>query len=281
MGIYAQPNSWQCGPFALKHALLALGRFVHEDELTRLAGTTEDGTDERELAHAAKRFGYELLTVRKRRARSAARALRAWLGRGMPVLACVDQWDHWVTVVAAEGDEAVMFDSYYDTPLRVEPVARLLGRLAYRAPRGRTLTAVWPLALYDLHPVVPRRPVAAQLRLTPLRARHLLELEHGSLVLALDQYAERLLAAAAGAGGEPLDTFLLAHRAAILNGADPSAGARELERLVFVAGLYGLRVPAERREETVQRVARLVAQRAPVVPAAPGTPPPALAEAVA
>ena len=27
-GFYPQPNEWTCGPFALKHALLALGRMV-------------------------------------------------------------------------------------------------------------------------------------------------------------------------------------------------------------------------------------------------------------
>ena len=29
-GFYPQPNEWTCGPFALKHALLALGRMVEQ-----------------------------------------------------------------------------------------------------------------------------------------------------------------------------------------------------------------------------------------------------------
>ena len=45
MGIYPQPNTWQCGPFALKHALLTLGIVEHERKLTRVSGANEDGAD--------------------------------------------------------------------------------------------------------------------------------------------------------------------------------------------------------------------------------------------
>ncbi len=54
MGINPQPNKWQCGPFALKHALMMLGRIVGEKELSRKAGTHWcAGTDEIKLARGS------------------------------------------------------------------------------------------------------------------------------------------------------------------------------------------------------------------------------------
>ena len=54
-GFYPQPNEWTCGPFALKHALLALGRMV---DVTQIASTARthwwSGTNEIQLARAAR-----------------------------------------------------------------------------------------------------------------------------------------------------------------------------------------------------------------------------------
>ena len=38
-GFYPQPNEWTCGPFALKHALLALGRMVDVNQISATART--------------------------------------------------------------------------------------------------------------------------------------------------------------------------------------------------------------------------------------------------
>jgi ABC-type bacteriocin/lantibiotic exporter with double-glycine peptidase domain len=59
MAIYPQPNDWECGPYALKYALIVLGISGDEREIARIAGTDEHGTDEAELARAAKRYGCE------------------------------------------------------------------------------------------------------------------------------------------------------------------------------------------------------------------------------
>ena len=119
MAIYAQPNSWTCGPFALKHGLLALGVFAREDALASAAGSTEQyGTDEPGLRRAARLHGAELRTERWTNAHAAHRAAVAWLDRWVPVLLCLDQWEHWVTAVAADAEHVILFDSKYDAPLR-------------------------------------------------------------------------------------------------------------------------------------------------------------------
>jgi ABC-type bacteriocin/lantibiotic exporter with double-glycine peptidase domain len=122
MAIYGQPNAWTCGPFALKHALLAHGVFTPAEELARAAGSTEEGgTDERQLQRAARTHRVDVLVVREQTAGDARRNLDTWLKRGIPVLLCVDEWEHWLTAVAADGEHVVVFDSKYDTPLRLEP----------------------------------------------------------------------------------------------------------------------------------------------------------------
>ncbi|UCC74395.1 MAG: hypothetical protein JSV86_07515, partial [Gemmatimonadota bacterium] len=86
MGIYKQPNRWQCGPFALKHALLVHGILVPEWEISRVAGTNQYGTDEVKLAKAARRYDCDLTTIRKLRPERARRLLVDYLRRGIPCL---------------------------------------------------------------------------------------------------------------------------------------------------------------------------------------------------
>ena len=66
MGIYPQPNLWQCGPFALKHALVVLGVLQDERSITRIAGSHWwYGTDELQLGRAARRYDCDLLMIRR------------------------------------------------------------------------------------------------------------------------------------------------------------------------------------------------------------------------
>ncbi|MCW9095494.1 MAG: hypothetical protein OQJ74_06610 [Ignavibacteriaceae bacterium] len=40
MSFYPQPNKYQCGPFALKYALVMLGIFASEKSIAKRAGST-------------------------------------------------------------------------------------------------------------------------------------------------------------------------------------------------------------------------------------------------
>ncbi len=54
MSFYPQPHRYQCGPFALKYALVMLGRFESEKSIAKKAGSNWwYGTDEIGLARAA------------------------------------------------------------------------------------------------------------------------------------------------------------------------------------------------------------------------------------
>jgi hypothetical protein len=112
MGLYPQPNKWQCGPFALKYALIMLGRIVDENRISHIAGTHWwTGTDEIKLARAAKVCDCEMKVIRRKDSLRAKRELVRSLKKGYPALLCVDGWNHWITVVGMERDKFISIDS--------------------------------------------------------------------------------------------------------------------------------------------------------------------------
>ena len=107
MGFRAQRNLWQCGPYALKHALIMLGVLVDERKITKIAGSNGAGTDERSLARAARRFNCDLKEIRLEKPDDARRELTTSLREGIPCLLCVHQWKHWVAVVKEEKGNSI------------------------------------------------------------------------------------------------------------------------------------------------------------------------------
>jgi hypothetical protein len=248
MAVYGQPNQWQCGPFALKHALLVQGVRTHEDELARLAGSSEQhGTDETQLAGAAERFGGRLRITRHRSVGAARQTLTASL-RDAPVLLCFDQWEHWVTAVGADQDRVVLLDSHYDTVLRVEPWDSVLHRTAYVKP-WRMGFAAW--TLYDLHAViVPTR--RRYVRFTPKTADRLSA--GGRVLTAWDEHLETLAALSDAAATRPLAAALEAARPAVVARAGENGTLDRLGELVRVAEAFELRarpLDADRLAETL------------------------------
>ena len=268
MALYGQPNSWTCGPFALKHALLAFGVFAREDELASAAGSTERlGTDERGLRRAARLHGAELRVVREMRPQPARETLGAWLDTGIPVLLCLDQWDHWVTAVGADADQVVVFDSKYDAPLRSEPWEGVLDRLACRRSQ---LGGLWTRTLYDLHPILPRHRPRLRLALSLERARHLARAENARLASRWDEYARALAPFALSPGeqlelGTDLERFLVEQRGAIADSVAARTGSAMgdtalhiVDGLAFVAGMYRALLVPEVQPVAVMRLAEVV-----------------------
>jgi hypothetical protein len=270
MGIYSQPNSYECGPFALKHALLVLGVFADERRLARLAGTSLGGTDEEQLAHAAERFRCDLPMVRRTDAESARRTLAAELDRGNPTLICVDQWEHWLTVVSEDGGRYVLFDSAKDAVVRVVGWDELERMWVYRDPAANGSAG----RIYDLHPVIPRFQPSARAAISVRQAEALLADASRDLARDWSSFARELIDLADGSRGDEdlfavrLDRLLVEERGGLVRnvgGSDPLrrlAASRALERLAFVADAYDLRVLLDRRPRVVRDVADLLARHA-------------------
>ena len=187
MGLYPQPNQWQCGPFALKHALIMLGRIVNENELSRLAGTHWwNGTDDIKLGKAAKGYRCEMKFVRRTSGLRAKRELLLNLKRGYPSLLCVDEWNHWITIVGAERGKFITIDSRQAPVIRIDTWRELKRRWAYHEADPDDPTQI--KTLYDLHPVIPRFRVRSKARFSLKRARYLRRPENRGFATYWDEY---------------------------------------------------------------------------------------------
>jgi hypothetical protein len=192
MGLYPQPNNWTCGPFALKHALIMLGRVVDEKRISRIAGTHWwSGTDEIKLARAARRYDCSLKLIRRKNSLRAKRELLLALKRGHPCLLCVDEWNHWITVVGAEKGKFIYIDSRKQPVVRIEEWRALKRRWIYKERDDDDPTLVEHL--YDLHPVIPLFRAKSKARFSLKQARYLRRPENRAFASHWDEYFNDLI----------------------------------------------------------------------------------------
>jgi hypothetical protein len=192
MALYPQPNNWSCGPFALKHALIMLGKFVDEKRAARIAGTHWwSGTDEIKLARAARAYDCRMPGIRETNPLHARRELLYALKRGYPALLCVDNWGHWITVVGAEKGRFIYMDSRKAPVVRYDSWRALKKRWAYHEKYKQD--EFYGQTLYDLHPVVPKFRVRSRARFTLNAAKYLRRPENKTFAIYWDEYFGDLL----------------------------------------------------------------------------------------
>ncbi|HEU5057636.1 MAG TPA: hypothetical protein VFU21_13975 [Kofleriaceae bacterium] len=268
MGFYPQPNDYVCGPFALKHALVTLGRLVDEDKIATIAKTHWwSGTDEIKLARAARAFDCDLPILRTRDSRRARRMLLEHLRRRIPVLLCVDDWSHWITAVRYEGSRFVVIDSNLDPVLNLLSWAQLDKRWAYL---DHEYDENDPPTIYDLHPVRPRFRVTVKADLSIARLRYLRRPENRLLSLHWNEYLEDLLEicrprSALQENPLSMGEFLRRNQELILSRVTYWHGEVDRERVAkllgnfrFVAETYGLVIPKNLTRRAVADMAILV-----------------------
>lgn len=259
MGIYPQTSNWTCGPFALKHALLALGKFVNEHEVSAEAHPEWwAGTDEVRLRHAASEFGCKLPLIRRRDPEEARKALVRYLQRGIPALLCVDKWEHWVAAVGVEGNRFVILDSMKAPVANVLPWSTVRRRWRYDRKEDGSDQVV---PSFDLYPVIPSGRVWARARFSVERARYLRR--HRELAENWYGYGADLMALCRTPSGRrkrglSAAEFLRRHRGVLISEVAAWHGGvtrRDVERVLrhmgFVAEVYGLVVPEEDERRTL------------------------------
>jgi hypothetical protein len=262
-GFYPQPNDWVCGPFALKHGLWLLGIRADEGDIAKAAGTDATGTDEAELARAALNYACELQTVRRHDPVSAARDLESYLQRGVPVLLCIEQWDHWVVAACEDDGIFVVVDSRTPALFRLVPWELLQKLLVYHeGSRGRHL--------YDLHPLVARHPVTRIPALTLDRARFLREWDNRHVVRDWYGFLADVLEAFGDAreSGVAPGVFFGRYEPALLDAVTPTneTGQRtEARRILgamrFVADTYGWTAPPDMHHDLRERFEAVLRRR--------------------
>ncbi len=132
MSFYPQPYKYQCGPFALKYALVMLGRFENEREIAKRAGSTWwYGTDEIGLAKAAKTYDCKMKYFRRETPDEAIKALSNHLKAGYPCILSVDNWEHWLTVINEQQGKFIVVDSGLDKVIVIYSARQLTKRWKY------------------------------------------------------------------------------------------------------------------------------------------------------
>lgn len=269
MGFNAQPNLWQCGPYALKHALIMLGVLVDERKITRIAGSDASGTDERSLARAARRFQCDLREIRLEDPNDARRELTSFLRQGIPCLLCVHQWKHWVAVVKEEKGKYLLLDSEEAAVLSIVGWKELSTMWGFStrngdAPRKTEI-------LYDLYPLVPRFRVQVRASFSISRARYLRRHENRELAQLWDEYLSDLLRICKprnplSENVVSMGEFLRRHEGMIVDQIsywhgkiEPKAVRRVLRRLRFVADTHGLVVHLDDEKRAIAGLATLLA----------------------
>lgn len=269
MGIKPQPNLWQCGPFALKHALITLGIFAEEGTITRIAGSrSANGTDETQLGRAARYYNCELEMVRKHDPESARLALMDYLRKGIPSLLCVYEWSHWVTVVKAERGKFILLDSRDQAVLTILSWTELKNRWVFYE-QDEYDEEHWD-TLYDFHPVVPKVRVQTKARFSIARAHYLRRIENRNLARTWDEYVADLMTIAKPRTSLSrkvfsLGEFLRRHEQMILDQVDYWHGAIDrksaykiLQNMHLVADTYGLVIHDEDEKRAIAGITSIL-----------------------
>jgi hypothetical protein len=266
MGFSPQHDRWQCGPFALKHALIMLGIMAEENAISTLAGTNPlSGTNEVQLRRAARKFDCDLRMERSEDAGEARRRLIEYLRQGVPCLVCISEWSHWITIVKEEKGRFIVLDSYDEAVLLILTARQLETDWVYHMDdSGATRT------LYDFHPVVPRFRVQTRARVSLARARFLRRPENRDFARQWDKYVEDLLAICRprtplSSHVISLGEFLRRHGEMVLDQVafwhgwiERRHAAKVLANLHFVADTYGLVIHEEDEKRAIAGITSLL-----------------------
>jgi hypothetical protein len=267
-GFYPQPNEWTCGPFALKHALLALGRMVDVGQIAQTARTHWwSGTDEIQLARAAREFECDLVLERRGDPEEARRLLVKYLREQIPVLLCVDEWSHWITVVRTEDRRFVVIDSNDDQVLSLRTWPQLRNWWRYH---DTDYSKDNPPVLYDLMAVTPRFRTSVKADFSVERVKFLRRPENKRLARHWNEYLEDLLEICKPPSvriSQPLSMgeFLRRHAELLMTrvvywhgDVNRDEVARVLRDLRFVSETYGLVIPASMSRRALADLSILV-----------------------
>ncbi|MFA7288312.1 MAG: cysteine peptidase family C39 domain-containing protein [Melioribacteraceae bacterium] len=264
MSFYPQPNKYQCGPFALKYALVMLGIFKDEDQIGIIAGSSWwSGTDEMGLARAARRFNCKMKHFQSSDPDDARRALIKELKDGYPCILSVKNWEHWCTVVSHQKGQFVVIDSEQDKVISVQSERQLLRLWKYYDKASKEKS-------YDGYALVPKFNVFTRAKFTPEKAKIVMYDKNEDLAKKWDIYTNDLMQVCLPRTKQnykiiTFSEFLrrnesnLIHRVANWHG-EPSYSElkKVLLNMKFVAELYDLVIPEKNEKRAAIDIAALL-----------------------
>jgi hypothetical protein len=241
---------------------------VDADEIASTARTHWwSGTNEIQLARAAREFECDLVLERRSDAEDARKVLVKHLREQTPVLLCVDEWSHWITVLRAEDRRFVVVDSNDDPLLSVRTWPQLRNWWRYHDTEYATDK---PPTLYDMMAVAPRFRTTVKADFSVERVKFLRRPQNRLLALHWNEYLEDLLEICRPPThriAQPLSMgeFLRRHQEILLTRVAYWHGdvsreevARILRDLRFVSETYGLVIPASMTRRATADLAILI-----------------------
>jgi hypothetical protein len=187
MSFYPQPNKYQCGPFALKYALVMLGIFKDEDQIGIIAGSSWwAGTDEIGLSRAARRFECKLKHFQSSNPDDARRMLISELKKGHPCILSVKNWEHWCSVVNYQRGKFVVIDSELDKVVSIQNASTLVRRWRYKE-KGTGIKS------YDGYALIPKFKVQTRAKFSLDNAKEVMYDKNDDLAKKWDQYTNDLI----------------------------------------------------------------------------------------
>lgn len=264
MSFYPQPDSYRCGPFALKYALAMLGIFKHEDTIAAIAGSNWwAGTDEIGLARAAKHSGVRLKYLQSSNPNDARRMINEQLAKKRPLLLCVKDWEHWCTVVSYSKGKYILIDSEWDKVILIRSSDQLVRYWRFKDYYEGVIS-------YDAYAVIPQNTLYTRAKFTPAKAELLMSRKYDSLSKKWDVYVNDLFSitrprTALTVNMISFSEFLrrnqhnLVEQVANWHG-DPSYAEIEnvLDNMRFVADIYDLIIPDDEEKRALIDVTSLL-----------------------
>jgi ABC-type bacteriocin/lantibiotic exporter with double-glycine peptidase domain len=124
-----QAKSYWCGLASIANALEVLGIRRSQREIDRLCHVSpEAGCDEVEMKRALLANGCDVDEWPGIDCDTALRWVDGCMGDGMPVILCVDDDEHWVTVIGTCGPRYIVFDPSRNAGIEVHSPPSLAAR---------------------------------------------------------------------------------------------------------------------------------------------------------
>ncbi|RMD48256.1 MAG: hypothetical protein D6830_07180 [Ignavibacteria bacterium] len=264
MSFYPQPDRYRCGPFALKYALVMLGVFKSERDISITAGSTWwAGTDEIGLAKAARRYKCKLKYFHSDNRDDARKLLNKELKKNLPVILSVNNWEHWCTVVNFTKGKYIVIDSELDKVISVESPKTLLGRWKYTDPDTKKKS-------YDGYSVVPKFKVQTKAKFTLEKAHALMLDTNEGLAKKWDAYFNDLIAICKPRNKKMINyiTFndflrrnenTIIRKVADWHGEPTYAELKKItQNMKFVANVYDLVIPLDEEKKALIDITTLL-----------------------
>jgi len=264
MSFYPQPNSYQCGPFALKYAFVMLGIFKSEDQIAKVAGSTWwEGTDEIGLSRAARRYRCRLTHFSSGDPDTARKALNKKIKKGIPCVLSVNNWEHWLTAINYSSGKYVVVDSGMDDVINVVSARKLMRLWKYYDNYEKSTS-------FDGYALTPKFKVQTRAKFSLDKAHLLMFKKYEPLAKKWNSYFDDVTSICKPRTKNTLNymtfsEFLRRNREQIVNRVanwhgDPTYTELKilLDNMRFLADVYDLIIPTEHEKKALIDITALL-----------------------